>query len=38
MLITPIYPHLYVIATPDPDFRYHEKRLKELAGYGTIGI
>lgn len=32
-LLNLIYPHFYVIATPDPDFRYHEKRLKELEGY-----
>lgn len=30
-----IYPHLYVEAYPDPDFRYPEKRLRELAGYAV---
>ena len=28
-----IYPHFYVVARPDPQFAYSEKRLKELAGY-----
>lgn len=28
-----LYPHLYVIATPDPSFSYSEKRERELAGY-----
>lgn len=32
-LINPIYPHFYVIAKMDPDFRYSDKRLRELAGY-----
>lgn len=32
-LLDPIYPHLYVIATPDLDFKYTEKRMRELAGY-----
>lgn len=32
-LLDPIYPHLYVIATPQPNFAYSEKRMKELAGY-----
>ena len=27
------YPHFYVIARPDPNFVYTEKRRKELAGY-----
>jgi|TARA_Y100000310_G_scaffold341769_1_gene441999 2-polyprenyl-3-methyl-5-hydroxy-6-metoxy-1,4-benzoquinol methylase len=31
--LNPIYPHFYVIATPDPNFEYPEKRKKELAGY-----
>lgn len=31
-----IYPHFYVAALPDPDFRYHEKRMKELAGYNIV--
>jgi SAM-dependent methyltransferase len=29
-----IYPHFYVVARPDPDFAYTDKRLAELAGYG----
>lgn len=29
------YPHLYIIATPDPSFTYSEKRKRELAGYGA---
>ncbi len=33
-LLDPIYPHLYAIAKPKPDFTYTEKRMKELAGYG----
>ena len=32
-LLDPIYPHFYVVATPDPDFKYPDKRMKELAGY-----
>ncbi len=32
-LLNPIYPHFYVVASSDPNFRYSEKRLKELAGY-----
>jgi len=32
-LLDPIYPHFYVVAQPDPDFHYSDKRLKELAGY-----
>ena len=32
-LLDPIYPHLYVVATPKSDFHYTEKRMKELAGY-----
>ena len=31
--LTALYPHLYVIATPDPDFKYTEKKMKELRGY-----
>lgn len=33
-LLDPIYPHFYVEASIDPAFHYHEKRMKELAGYG----
>lgn len=32
-LCEPLYPHLYVVATPDPSFAYTPKRMKELAGY-----
>jgi SAM-dependent methyltransferase len=32
-LLHPVAPHFYVIASVNPDFSYHEKRLKELAGY-----
>lgn len=32
-LLDPIYPHFYVVAMPDPDFHYTEKRKRELAGY-----
>ena len=32
-LLNPIYPHFYVVAEPDPNFQYSEKRLRELAGY-----
>lgn len=32
-LLDPIYPHFYVVATVDNDFKYSEKRMKELAGY-----
>ncbi len=28
-----ITPHIYVVATLNKDFKYHEKRLKELEGY-----
>ncbi len=35
-LLNPIYPHFYVVATPDPDFRYSEKRMRELAGYQNL--
>ena len=35
-LLDPIYPNFYVVATPDPDFKYAEKRMKELAGYGDV--
>lgn len=28
-----IAPHFYVVAKKDNDFKYHEKRLKELSGY-----
>jgi SAM-dependent methyltransferase len=32
-LLNPIYPHFYALATPDSNFAYDEKRMKELAGY-----
>jgi SAM-dependent methyltransferase len=35
-LLNPIYPHFYVVASIDPDFKYSEKRLKELAGYNDF--
>ena len=35
-LLDPIYPHFYVIATPKSDFKYTEKRMKELAGYSNV--
>ncbi len=28
-----VYPHFFVVATPNPQFAYHERRLKELVGY-----
>ena len=31
-----ISPHQYVVAKKDPNFKYHPKRLKELAGYKNI--
>ncbi len=35
-LFDPIYPHFYVVAMPDPDFKYAEKRARELKGYNQI--
>jgi SAM-dependent methyltransferase len=35
-ILDPIYPHFYVTAFVDPDFKYPEKRLKELAGYKDL--
>ena len=35
-LLDTIYPHFYVVATPDFDFKYSEKRMKELVGYIDI--
>jgi len=32
-LIDPVYPHFYAEALPIKDFRYTEKRMKELHGY-----
>lgn len=32
-LLGPVSPQFYAVATVDPGFRYHEKRLKELQGY-----
>jgi len=32
-LLSIIAPHFYVVATPVADFKYHEKREKELEGY-----
>lgn len=36
-LIDPIYPHFYVVAKIDPNFRYTEKRMRELSGYNYVG-
>lgn len=33
MLLEPIYPHLYIIAHPEKDFQYSEKRKREVAAY-----
>lgn len=33
-LLNAIYPHFYVVATINPDFKYSEKRMRELSGYG----
>ncbi len=33
-----IYPHFYVVARPNPNFRYSIKRQKELEGYKGTGI
>ncbi len=35
-LLDSIYPHFYVVATPDSNFKYSEKRMKELVGYIDI--
>ncbi|MBX4215969.1 class I SAM-dependent methyltransferase [Candidatus Parcubacteria bacterium] len=35
-LLDPIYPHFYAAAVPIPDFKYTEKRMKELKGYGSL--
>lgn len=35
-LLNPIHPHFYVVAFADADFKYSEKRMKELAGYSDI--
>lgn len=35
-MLDAIYPHFYVVATPDPDFKYSAKRMKELVGYIDI--
>lgn len=32
-LLNPIYPHFYVVAQIDGNFKYTDKRMKELAGY-----
>lgn len=34
-LLDPVYPHYYVVASLDPDFKYSGKRMKELIGYNT---
>lgn len=35
-LLNPIYPHFYVVAAPDSEFAYGQKRMKELKGYSNI--
>jgi len=35
-LFDPIYPHFYVVATVDPNFKYSRGRLRELDGYDNI--
>lgn len=35
-LFDTIYPVFYVVAIPDPNFKYSEKRMKELIGYIDI--
>lgn len=37
-LLDLIYPHFYVVAKPNPNFQYPEKRLKELTGYSDVTI
>ena len=34
-LLNPTYPHFYLIATLDRNFKYTEKRMKEISGYST---
>jgi len=35
-LLNPIYPHFYVVASPNWGFKYPEKRMKELLGYSNL--
>ena len=35
-LLDPICPHFYVIATIDHNFKYHQRRMKELVGYSEL--
>ena len=35
-LFDAVYPHFYVIATPNPNFTYSPKRMRELVGYLDI--
>lgn len=35
-LLDPIYPHFYVVATINPNFKYSRGRLKELDGYDNV--
>jgi SAM-dependent methyltransferase len=37
-LLHPVCPHFYVIAVPEKNFRYHEKRMKELSGYEKVKL
>jgi len=37
-LLNIIYPHFYVIATADPNFKYTDKRMKELVGYNNLKL
>lgn len=37
-LLEPIYPHFYVVARRVSDFKYSEKRLKELEGYEDVQV
>jgi SAM-dependent methyltransferase len=35
-LLDLIYPHFYVVAFPDENFKYSEKRMRELRGYSDM--
>lgn len=35
-LLDIIYPHFYVVATPNENFSYDAKRMRELAGYENL--
>lgn len=32
-LLNPVYPHFYAVASSDPNFKYSEKKMKELVNY-----